>query len=69
MDIEQRIEELTAEQAALNAHRQTALAAAQQDEMNMHRLAGAIAVLNEQLTADEEPASNGQHPELEPAGR
>ena len=68
MNIEKRIEELTADQVTLNAHRQQALADAQQDEMNLHRLAGAIIALRELLAA-EEPASNGQHPELEPAGR
>ena len=64
MNIEQRIEELTAEHAAIAAHRQSAVAAVQQDEANLHRLAGAIAILREQ-TADE-PASNGQHPDLKP---
>ena len=59
MDIEQRIEELTTEHAAILAHRQQAVAVIQQDEANLHRLAGAISVLREQV-ADVEPVSNGR---------
>jgi hypothetical protein len=65
MNIEQRIEELTAEHGAIMALRQAAIAAIQQNEINLHRLGGAIAALQEQL-ADAEPVSNGHHPELEP---
>ena len=52
MNIQAKIEELTAQQSALLEHRQQVLSAAQQDELNMHRLAGAIAVLNEQLSEE-----------------
>jgi hypothetical protein len=66
VNIEQRIEELLAEQAALATHRQEVAAAMQQDEANLHRLAGAIAILREQVAG--EPVSNGQYQELESSG-
>ena len=47
MDISARIDELTKQQAALMQRHQ-------EDAMNIQRLAGAIAILNEQLA--EEPA-------------
>ena len=53
MDIGARIEELTAEQKQIVEHRQAALDAVRQDEMNIQRLAGALAILNEQLNEDE----------------
>ena len=48
MDIQARIDELTQQQAALIQRQQ-------EDAVNIHRLAGAIAILNEQLT-EETPA-------------
>jgi len=46
MDIQKRIEELTAQQQALIQRQQ-------EDGMNIQRLAGAIAILNEQLAETE----------------
>ena len=51
MDIQARINELTQQQQAL-------LQRTQEDGVNVQRLAGAIAILNEQLTEEvPEPAS------------
>jgi len=58
MDIGARIEELLAEQKQIVEHRQAALDAVRQDEMNIQRLAGALAILNEQL-AEEQKSPNG----------
>ena len=49
MDIAARIDELTKQQAALMQRHQ-------EDAMNIQRLAGAIAILTEQL-AEDEPAA------------
>ena len=46
MDIQKRIEELTAQQQALIQRQQ-------EDGINIQRLAGAIAILNEQLSEDD----------------
>ena len=46
MDIQKRIEEFTAQQQALIQRQQ-------EDGINIHRLAGAIAILNEQLSEDD----------------
>jgi len=51
MDIGARIEELTQQQQAL-------LQRHQEDAMNIQRLAGALAILNEQL-AEEQKSPNG----------
>ena len=51
MDIAARIEELTQQQAALMQRHQ-------EDAMNIQRLAGALAILNEQL-AEEQKSPNG----------
>jgi hypothetical protein len=58
MDIKARIDELTVQQQAL-------LARQQEDAVNTQRLAGAIAILTEQLAADAEelvaePSKNGK---------
>ena len=55
MDIQARIDELTQQQQAL-VQRQ------QEDAVNIHRLAGAIAILNEQLTEEtpEQASPNGK---------
>ena len=53
MDIGARIEELLAEQKQIVEHRQAALDAVRQDEMNIQRLAGALAILNEQLNEEQ----------------
>lgn len=58
MDIGARIKELLAEQKQIVEHRQAALDAVRQDEMNIQRLAGALAILNEQL-AEEQKSPNG----------
>jgi hypothetical protein len=58
MDIGARIEELLAEQKQIVEHRQAALDAVRQDEMNIQRLAGALAILNEQLN-EEQKSPNG----------
>ena len=47
MDIQKRIEELTAQQQALIQHQQ-------EGAVNIQRLAGAIAILTEQLAEDVE---------------
>ena len=55
MDIQTRIEELTQQQQALmQRHRE--------DEVNIQRVAGAIAILNEQLTEEtpEKAPPNGK---------
>ena len=61
MDIKARIEELTSQQQALMQQQQ-------EGAVNIQRLAGAIAILNEQLgdeTADVEPKSpNGKVKEV-----
>lgn len=45
MDIEARIDELTKQQQVLVQRRR-------EDELNIHRLGGAIAILTEQLTEE-----------------
>ena len=60
MDIQARIDELTQQQQGL-------LQRTQEDGVNIQRLAGAIAILTEQLAEEtpDLPASNGLHPEPE----
>jgi hypothetical protein len=55
MDIQARIEEMTQQQ-------QTIMQRQQEDSVNVQRLAGAIAILNEQLTEEtpEKAAPNGK---------
>jgi hypothetical protein len=55
MDIQARIEELTQQQ-------QTIMQRQQEDGVNVQRLAGAIAILNEQLTEEvpEKASPNGK---------
>jgi hypothetical protein len=55
MDIQARIDELTQQQQALMQRQQ-------EDAVNIHRLAGAIAILNEQLNEQtpEQAAPNGK---------
>ena len=60
MDIQARINELTQQQQVLIQRQQ-------EDSVNVQRLAGAIAILNEQLAEEtpEEASPNGLHPEPE----
>jgi hypothetical protein len=60
MDIQARIDDLTKQQQALMQRQQ-------EDSVNVQRLAGAIAILNEQLAEEtpEEASPNGLHPEPE----
>ena len=55
MDIQARTDELTQQQQALQKRQQ-------EDAVNIHRLAGAIAILNEQLTEEtsEQASPNGK---------
>jgi hypothetical protein len=69
MNIEQRIEELAKEHAAILAHRQKLAAEIQQDDVNLHRLGGAISALSGLLAEGEpdEVSPNGTAAaELEP---
>ena len=55
MDIQARIDELTQQTAFLERQRQGLIQQQQEDAVNLHRIAGAIAILTEQLN-EETPA-------------